>query len=683
MTRDARPTRDVSRVGLLLVVVLAGASTAKAGDTQLSVSHRVADHLAAAEPALPLARNALVLVGSESRVAPFAAQRLVAIGSTKTERMGDVDRSICRVVLPAEADTPFTFVTPLMIGRKGAVFPTILVRPAADGMAAAIPVDFPVAQETVSRVSVVPVPDVARRDISSGPLAIPPDAILTYAIGIEPTAWETSPPVQFVVTAEDGVRVSELARTRLDPASVPGDRRWVDLRADLRAFAGATIRLRFSTRLLPDASPAPSLPVWGDPTVRAPRAKPYRMNVLLISLDTLRARSVSTYGCSRETTPTLDRRIGAAGVVFEDAISVGVQTLTTHLSLLTGLYPASHGVRSIFHPGLAEGTATVAEQLRRAGWETAAFTEDGFVLPKPSDRRGFATYAEDTTFGVRPSGTAVETFERGVQWMRAHRDMPFFVFLHTYEVHAPYMPLPPYDRLFVESADPGDARAQTLLRYEQEIRYADDVVAAVLDELDVLGLATRTLVIVVGDHGEEFWEHGSVQHSQTMYAETLEIPMLMRLPGVIPAGLRVDTPVSLVDVGPTILDLLGAEPLPGADGTSLVPLLRSPRGNFPPRVLRAEGAVQGSPDQVMLAVRIPRYQCMIGPSPSTPECYDRATDPHMQHRLTMPGQWTFHALSERIRYDGVRLRSSAPTPAAAPELDPDRENKLRALGYLQ
>jgi hypothetical protein len=670
-------------VGLWVVVaLLAGASTASAGDAQLTVIHRVVDHLAATEPSLPLVRNALTLVGSESRLAPFAAQRLVAIGSTKTERLSDVDRSVCRVALPAEANTPFTFVTPLTIGRERGAFPTILMRPAADGMAAAIPVDFPVTQETATRVSVVPVPDIARRDMLSDPLAIPPDAILTYAIGIEPTAWEASPPVQFVVTAEDGDRVSELARTRLDPARIPGDRRWVDLRLDLSAFTGSTIRLRFGTRLLPDAPPAPSLPVWGDPTVRAPHVGSHRMNVLLISIDTLRARSVSAYGCSRETTPTLDQRLGAAGVVFEDAISVGVQTLTTHLTLHTGLYPASHGVRSIFHPGLSDGTQTVAEHLRRGGWETAGFTEDGFVLPKPNDRRGFGTYYEDT-WGVHPSGTAVETFGLGVDWIRAHRDMPFFVFLHTYEVHAPYAPLPGYDRLFRETVDESDTRATTLLRYEQEVRYADDVIAAVLDELDALGLGTRTLIVVIGDHGDEFWEHGSVQHGLQLYAETLEIPMIMRLPGVIPAGLRVDTPVSLVDVGPTILDLVGAEPIPGADGMSLVPLLRTPPEPLPPRVLLAEAGVYGRPDEFTLAVRMPRYQCMIGPRGSmpVPECYDRATDPGMHNRLTRSGPWIFQTLSERNHYDGLGVR--LPVATSVPAYDVDRENKLRALGYLQ
>jgi arylsulfatase A-like enzyme len=500
----------------------------------------------------------------------------------------------------------------------------------------------------------------------------------SYAVGVEEQAWTTSPPITFTVTVQDDRGQNVLHETLLDPAARLDDRTWKEVRVSLEAFAGRTVQLTFAARRAPNAT-GWALPLWADPTVWATRPNAHRINVVLISFDTLRARSVSAYGCARETTPSLDQRIAARGVVFDDAMSTAPHTLASHLSLMTGVYPPVHGGATPARAPLDVRLGTLPQSLRAAGYETVAFTEDGWVLPLTSDRRGFARYVENED--VRHlSGTIAATFGQAMEWFRAHHDLPFFLFLHTYEVHSPYLPPPPYDRMFLAPEIHDDPPATALLRYEEEARYADDTLAALLDELDALGLGTRTLVIVLADHGEEFYEHGGAYHGLQLYGESIDIPLLMRLPGVVPEGQRIETAVSIVDVAPTILDLVGASPIPGADGVSLMPLLRVLPDALPPRTLFAETGLRDRPGVQMVAARTARHHCITRPDEPF-ECYDRSADPGMWARLaTSPdAPWVAEIVANIAAYRQL----NPPNPhVIPPPLDPDRAKKLRALGYL-
>jgi arylsulfatase A-like enzyme len=516
-------------------------------------------------------------------------------------------------------------------------------------------------------------------DLRSRPFTIPPAAVLTYAVGVDQRTWTASPPVRFTVTLEDDRGRSVVQETILDPAAHPDDRSWRDVRVSLDAFAGRTATMRFAASPITRAT-GWSVPVWADPTVWAPRREAQHINVILISLDTLRAGSVSAYGCARETTPSLDRRIGAKGTVFDDAMTTAPHTLASHLSLMTGVYPNTHGGASPQREPLDARLGTLPQSLRMAGYETVAFTEDGWVLPLVPDRRGFARYVENTK-SQHPSGTIAETFGKAIEWLRTHHELPFFLFLHTYEVHTPYLPLPPYDRMFIDARASADPTANVLLRYESEVRYADDLLAALLDELDALGLGIRTLVVVVADHGEEFWEHGGWYHGQQLYAESIDVPFMMRLPGVVPEGRRIGVPVSLVDVAPTILDLLGAPPITGAEGVSLTPLLRASPEPIPPRTLFAETGVRERPGEQMVAARTSHHHCVARPDQSL-ECYDRSADPGMYEPLpAAPGaSWLADVTAD---IDGYRRRIQPRPAEARTPLDSDREKKLRALGYVE
>jgi hypothetical protein len=531
-------------------------------------------------------------------------------------------------------------------------------------------------------------PALEERDVVGPPLVLPRGAVAAVGMGIDESLWRSSCAVEFRIGVLEAGRETVLSRTVLDPAARPEHRGWIDARVELGAFAGRTVALRLSTAPADPSRPCTSFPIWADPTILAPRST-YLPNVVLLSLDTLRARSVSAYGSPRATTPHLDRLVGAAGTVFENAFTTAPHTLPAHLSAFTGLYVRALGwVGPLSH--LSASIATLPERMRETGYDTAAFTEDGFVIPAVGFRRGFATYRENTSPDFHhPLGQSAKTYRDGLDWLAARRDRPSFLFLHTYEVHFPYTPAPPYDGAFESADEITDPVAIEQLRYEQEARYLDDVLRAFFDSLDGLGLGTQTLVVLMADHGEEFREHGALRHGLQVYDETIHVPLMMRLPGVIPAGLRVATPVSLVDVAPTILDLVGASPLVGADGESLLPLLAGDRLSERRQAVFSECASALNVAADLLSVRLPALHCIYRTRLGTSECYDPAEDPGEHRPVTSDHPLLETARTEAIAYWTVRR--TGPASTAPLELvdelergnEVERREKLRALGYVE
>jgi len=323
-------------------------------------------------------------------------------------------------------------------------------------------------------------------------------------------------------------------------------------------------------------------------------------NLLLVSIDTLRADRLGAYGCPLPTSPNIDARLAAEGVTFTDVYSQSPKTTPSHMTLFTSLYPSVHGVELWENEQsghVLNGTVhTLAEVLKNAGYATAAFTGGAQMDPSRGFDAGFDLYREH---GQR---------HRAVKWLGQHRHEPFFVFYHTYDVHDPYLPPDEYIRLFapdyrgrvldtvhrlraegstsesaweglsarfwasVDKTDPRDVAFVARL-YDAGIRYMDDVtIRALLDRLDELHLARDTLVVFTSDHGEAFGEHGRFQHGD-LYRETVHVPLVLRLPGRLPAKRRIESRVRLLDVMPTILALLDVPAPPGVQGESLVPLI--------------------------------------------------------------------------------------------------------------
>jgi arylsulfatase A-like enzyme len=528
----------------------------------------------------------------------------------------------------------------------------------------------------------------AERDVTTAPVAIPDGARLRLATGVQRAAAQVdSAPIDMAVIAllEDG-GARELHRKRLDPSRVPEDRRWHEVEIPLDAVAGRTVRFRFASRPVEPGDGRVSLPVWGDPTVWAPRRGDARPSVVLVSLDTLRARSTSTYGHELETTPYLTE-LARGGTLFARAFTTYANTLGSHASLFTGLDPASHAVLTLDRTFPA-ASPTLAETLRAAGYETAAVTENGLLEGTLGFRRGFATWFENEV--PANAGDAPETFRRALAWARANERTPFFLFVHTYAVHLPYEPPPGYETLFEDGrpAAERDPVDRERLRYEQEVRALDDELRSFVAGLGSIVPPDRLLLVVTSDHGEEFGEHGQTTHLQ-LYDEVMHVPLLARWDGVVAAGQRAAASVSLIDVAPTILDLLGLPPLPAADGLSLAPIARGDASVLPRDVVFAQSepyALTG--DSWRFVARAADAKCLVAEDDAA-ECFDLEADPG-ERRPLAPGSTPRlaevhrHALAYRARALPAIAGGGARTVRdGLREVDAATERKLRALGYAE
>ena len=335
-----------------------------------------------------------------------------------------------------------------------------------------------------------------------------------------------------------------------------------------------------------------------------------KYNLLLISIDTLRADHLHCYGYDRDTSPHLDQ-LAKEGVLFENVTAAAPWTVPSHMSMFTALYPSVHGVVD-FTRELGEGVPTLAGCLAESGYVTAAFVTSACMNHLFGFNRGFESYDDYTVNqvvdNVEPLKHQVEATggdwriatghvitNRGTKWLtaHAHSNQKFFLFLHYFDCHYDYKPPPPYDKKFDPDYNGKENGSDILQReadilkfisvmdlahmmalYDGDIAETDENVGKVLQLLQDLGLSEKTLVIVLSDHGEGFLEHGKIRHGNSMYEELLHVPLIMRLPGVIPAGKRVAGNVSHVDLLPTVLGLLD---LPGAlqqvQGIDLSPVI--------------------------------------------------------------------------------------------------------------
>jgi len=329
--------------------------------------------------------------------------------------------------------------------------------------------------------------------------------------------------------------------------------------------------------------------------------KPTR-GVVLISIDTLRADHLSGYGYDRPTSPFLDS-LAQRGVRFERVFAQMPNTLTSHMTALTGLYPAEHGV---YPPDgvLSPQIPILAELFHQAGYRTGGVTEAGYMKGGYGFSRGFDSFSDQWP-DRSPDADHIKnrrlqsTLAQGLAFLRSiGAGQRFFLFLHTYAVHAPYDPPQPYDGMFWKRPAPdvfvptganldrfnkvgGELPAGALdyfrALYDGEIRYTDDQLKAFFSQLDGLGLGTDLTIVIMSDHGEEFLEHGILEHSQ-LYRETLHVPLIVVHPQ-LHRGLEVGEPVELVDLTPTLCALARLHCPDGLSGRSLA---RELRGKGPP-----------------------------------------------------------------------------------------------------
>lgn len=400
-------------------------------------------------------------------------------------------------------------------------------------------------------------------------------------------------------------------------------------------------------------------------------AKPLARNLVLITIDTLRADHVGAYGYARARTPVLDA-LARTGARFERAYATAPITLPSHATILTGRYPPGHGSRD---NGLrvSSSVPTLATELKARGFRTAAF-----IAAFPLDHqfglsRGFDVYSD--RLPRAPDGRlanerpASEVIDEAIAWLSTLapvRAMPahLFLWIHLFEPHAPY-------------GNSADTSRPTIARYDDEIERVDHEIGRLLQSLDPV--RRDTLIVVAGDHGEAFGEHGEYAHSIFVYDTTLRVPLILNGPGIRRAqrgarfGVSVNDPVTLADIAPTTMRLLG-QPMKDVDGVDLTPALEGkPLGS---RELYAESFAPlvefgWAP---LRAIRSGPWKFIAAPKP---ELFDIEHDAGEQSNVAGAQGVVAHQLDQRVsRYSGASLPG-----ASTAQTDPQAAERLRALGY--
>jgi arylsulfatase len=450
-------------------------------------------------------------------------------------------------------------------------------------------------------------------------------------------------------------------------------------------------------------------------------------HVVLVTIDTLRADRLGSYGSGAPTSPFLDS-LARRALVFENAVSTAPSTAPSIASLLTGLHRASHGVRGN-GGALPEGIATLAEALRTQGFHTVARIANPLLEAPLGFAQGFDDFAMPADLRQAPpvvlDGAPLVAEARRVIG-RVRDGERLFLWLHFYDPHGPYFPPDRYRALFDPAAYrwPGDSLlppseghvglrliplyqavsgetdpASYRARYDAEVRYVDDHVRAVVEALRERGLFDETLFVLTSDHGESLGEHNLFfQHGWFTYADAVHVPLLLLVPGL--EGRRVSQSVSLIDVAPTILDLVELPLGPDVEGTSLRSLFA---GEGPDRLAFAQsyhgtGSVlvrAGRLDYVFRPARGPGApldragDAVILPEQPQHELYDWSADPAEAHdlaaakpeqRAVLERELRRWLAEQHARDERLRAARAADGPAT---LDPIVESQLRALGYAE
>jgi choline-sulfatase len=404
-----------------------------------------------------------------------------------------------------------------------------------------------------------------------------------------------------------------------------------------------------------------------------------RPNILLVTIDTLRADVVGAYGAKSPATPVMDR-LAAQGCLFEDAVVQVPLTRGSHATILTGLYPFQHGIRDNFAPPLAPAFRTLAELLKGQGYATGGFVGSFIVNTQSGLNRGFDEF--DDTFETGGKGskfftdyqrTAARVEERAGPWIEraAGGPKPFFAWVHFYDPHSPYTPPPPYNTRYAKRP------------YDGEVAYTDEVLGKLLDRLAKAGVADRTLVVVTSDHGEALGEHKEDEHGFFVYDAEIRVPLILRMPGRIGAGVRAKTEARSIDLVPTILDLAGtpAAAPRGLPGHSLVPAMATPDKADPQVVSYSETLFPrlhfGWSD--LRAVRMGGWKYIQAPRP---ELYDLTKDPGERNNLFAAEGRRAAGLRSRLLDTLGGSPESAVVGVANPKLDQATMDRLASLGYI-
>jgi len=391
-------------------------------------------------------------------------------------------------------------------------------------------------------------------------------------------------------------------------------------------------------------------------------------NLLLITLDTTRADRLGCYGHKPAATPTLDA-LAARGVLFENALAQVPLTHPSHCSILTGRFPREHGVRDNGANALGPAHPTLASIFKDHGYQTGAFVASFVLDSRFGLERGFDVYSDDmgeVTFKTQPLEwqlPADVVTDRALAWLEGEKDRPFFCWVHYYDPHQPYMPPPEFRK-------PG------LAPYDGELAFVDAQVKRLLNWFDAAKLTNRTLIVVVGDHGEAFDEHGERGHSNFVYDVNLRVPMIVAHPALVPGPRRVAAIVEALDVFPTVLDLFAFKPPEGLLSRSLGAGLAGGELDDASACAESLFAFNSFGWAEQRALTTSRWKYI---SSTKPQLFDRTADPGEKENLVAAQPRIAGKMLADLK---TRYESMIPGQAAVAELDQAARNAIAKLGYV-
>ena len=435
-------------------------------------------------------------------------------------------------------------------------------------------------------------------------------------------------------------------------------------------------------------------------------------NILLISIDSLRADHLGCYGYDKDTSPVMDE-LAASGALFENTISTTSWTLPAHMSLLTSMDISVHGVGRdgvSLHPSIG----TVTQVLKKEGYATACFCSSPYMNPAFGFDRGFDLYRnidledekiKDTILpppeerdAVHEDITSPRITDLAITWLENHHSRPFFLFLHLWDVHYDYIPPAPYDKLFDPDyqgdidgkdymhndevnpeMDPRDLE-HIIALYDGEIAYVDHHIGLIVKKLKKLGIFDQTLIVVTADHGDEFFEHGGKGHRNTLYDEVVKIPLIVHLPEKISSAVRIRNQVSIIDIAPTILDLAGIL-VPGRmQGSSLAPLLKE-------ETIPDDRYAMLELGSILRALRSKSAKLLFNTRALQTIIFDLKADPGENDPVGITDflEWSRinRIFYDRLRNDQNLARKYRGGETGMPvKLTPEQEKRLKSLGYI-
>ena len=430
-----------------------------------------------------------------------------------------------------------------------------------------------------------------------------------------------------------------------------------------------------------------------------------RPNIILITLDALRPDHLGCYGYKRNTSPNIDK-IAKEGVIFTQAIAQSSHTAPSNASLISSTYPNIHNVIDWGYQFSSAISKTLPVALKEHGYSTA-FISDQLALPLIKGfENGFDTFNTVNTFTFGPINTrkqVIDITDWAIDWIENNRGKKFFLWVYYIDPHGPYLPPPPYNRMFIRDQYYSsnktipiseDNYSQVsighiprylsynnimnadyyIAQYDAEIRHIDDQIGRLLQELKKHNLGKNTLIIINSDHGEAMGEHNRYFcHANSLYDELIKIPLIIKWSGKICPGMKNGIQVNSIDIMPTILDVLGIAKYKFMQGNSLMPLLGSRKYAFP--VFTYSEFLERK------SVRTLEWKLIYDSQNRRYELYNLKNDPAELNDVSATEEEQFEFLKQKL---GEYINNSVPqSKIAAPGLSWDEKEKLKSIGYAQ